>query len=91
MSSTAGIDPAVDRIVARYALPGGEQNHGLLIDSPDRLAFVACQGNDKLLVFDMRAQRVVQAFDIGKDQTSSRSIPRLAGSMWPEKRALSQS
>ena len=61
------IDPTVDRIVARYALQGAERNHGLLIDSPDRLAFVACQGNDKLLVFDMAARRVVQSFDIGKD------------------------
>jgi YVTN family beta-propeller protein len=61
------IDPAIDRIVARFALPGAEQNHGLLIDSPDRLAFVACQGNDKLLVFDMGARRVVQSFDVGKD------------------------
>ncbi|SIT43816.1 conserved exported hypothetical protein [Paraburkholderia ribeironis] len=61
------IDPTVDRIVARFALPGAEHNHGLLIDSPDRLAFVACQGNDKLLVFEMEARRVVQSFDIGKD------------------------
>ncbi|MPW22107.1 hypothetical protein GCT13_36035 [Paraburkholderia sp. CNPSo 3157] len=61
------IDPTVDRIVARFALPGGDHNHGLLIDSPDRLAFVACQGNDKLLVFDMAARRVVRSFDIGKD------------------------
>lgn len=61
------IDPTIDRIVAHLALPGAEQNHGLLIDSQDRLAFVACQGNDKLLVFDMGARRVVRSFDIGKD------------------------
>ncbi|WMY06915.1 YncE family protein [Paraburkholderia phenoliruptrix] len=61
------IDPAVDKVVARIALPGADHNHGLLIDSPDRLAFIACQGNDKLLVFDMGARRVVQSFDIGKD------------------------
>lgn len=61
------IDPTVDRIVARFALQGADDNHGLLIDSRDSLAFVACQGNDKLLVFDMAARRVVQSFDIGKD------------------------
>jgi len=61
------IDPTVDRIVARFALPGAEHNHGLLIDSASRLAFIACQGNDRLLVFDMGAKRVVQSFDIGKD------------------------
>ncbi|RKT99961.1 hypothetical protein C7H84_28795 [Burkholderia sp. Nafp2/4-1b] len=61
------IDPANDRIVGRFALTGADHNHGLLIDSKDRLAFVACQGNDKLLVFDMVARQVVQSFDIGKD------------------------
>ncbi|MEX3634655.1 hypothetical protein [Paraburkholderia sp. BR14320] len=61
------IDPTVDRIVARFPLPGADHNHGLLIDSTDRLAFVACQGNDKLLVFDMQARRVVRSFPIGKD------------------------
>lgn len=61
------IDPTVDRIVARFALPGAEHNHGLLIDSADHLAFIACQGNDRLLVFDMGAKRVVQSFGIGKD------------------------
>ncbi|MGR3910820.1 YncE family protein [Burkholderia sp. SR8] len=61
------IDPAVDRIVGRFALAGAAHNHGLLIDSRDRVAFIACQDNDKLLVFDMVARRVVQSFDIGKD------------------------
>jgi YVTN family beta-propeller protein len=61
------IDPTVDRIVARFALPGARHNHGLFIDPRDHLAFVACQGNDKLLVFDMRAKRVVQSFEIGSD------------------------
>ncbi len=61
------IDPTLDRIVARVKLPGAEQNHGLLIDSQHGLAFIACQGNDKLLVFDMAARRVVQSFDIGGD------------------------
>ncbi|SAK75133.1 hypothetical protein AWB76_04859 [Caballeronia temeraria] len=66
-SELVEIDPAVDRIVARHALQGAEQNHGLLIDSQDQLAFVACQGNDKLLVFDLGTRRVVKSFDIGKD------------------------
>ncbi|APA88801.1 YncE family protein [Paraburkholderia sprentiae WSM5005] len=61
------IDPAVDRIVARFRLPGSEHNHGLLIDAQDRLAFIACQGNDKLLVFDLGARRIIQSFGIGSD------------------------
>ncbi|AFQ51888.1 YncE family protein [Burkholderia cepacia] len=61
----AEIDPATDRVVARVDLPGAKGNHGLLIEPHSRLAFIACEDNDKLLVFDMRARHVVQSFDIG--------------------------
>jgi DNA-binding beta-propeller fold protein YncE len=61
------IDPTSDRIVARLKLAGADHNHGMLIDSRDRLAFIACQGNDRLLVFDMGTRRVVQSFGIGGD------------------------
>jgi YVTN family beta-propeller protein len=59
------IDPAKDQIVARIDLPGAKGNHGLLIDADDRLAFIACEGNDKLLVLDMETMKVIQAFDTG--------------------------
>jgi YVTN family beta-propeller protein len=61
------IDPATDRIIARIDLPGAQGNHGLLIEPQQRLAFIACQGNDKLLVLDMRTMRVTSSFDIGQD------------------------
>lgn len=61
------IDPVSARIVARYALPGAKGNHGLLIEPADRLAFIACEGNDKLLVFDMRTKRVIANFAVGGD------------------------
>jgi YVTN family beta-propeller protein len=61
------IDPTVDRVVTRFALSGAKHNHGLLIDPQNHLAFVACEGNDRLLVFDMRARRVIQSFDVGSD------------------------
>jgi len=59
------IDPATDQIVARIDLPGARGNHGLLINPRDRLAFIACEGNDRLLVLDMRTMRVIQKFDTG--------------------------
>ncbi|WP_423761036.1 hypothetical protein [Burkholderia sp. NLJ2] len=59
------IDPAVDRVVNRIDLPGARGSHGLLIDPRSRLAFVACEGNDTLLVLDMRSMRPVQSFDVG--------------------------
>ncbi|WP_423760839.1 hypothetical protein [Burkholderia sp. NLJ2] len=61
------IDPATDRIVGRFDLLGAKGNHGLLIDSHDRLAFIACEGNAKLIVFDMRSKRAIQSFAVGGD------------------------
>jgi len=61
------IDPASDEIVARIDLPGARGNHGLLIEPRRRLAFIACEGNDRLLVLDMRTMQVSRSFDVGGD------------------------
>jgi YVTN family beta-propeller protein len=61
------IDPASDQIVARIDVPGARGNHGLLIDAAQRLAFIACEGNDWLVVLDMRTMRVASSFEVGKD------------------------
>lgn len=61
------IDPHTDRIVRRYSLPNScRHDHGLLIDSPARLAFVACDGNAKLLVVDMRNMHVLSVHAVGR-------------------------
>src|SRR2546422_1077275 len=52
----AEIDPYKDQVVGRYPLPGCSESHGLLIDNDHRLAFVACEGNAKLAVFDLEAR-----------------------------------
>jgi YVTN family beta-propeller protein len=58
------VDPASDRIVGRIRLPHADRNHGLLIEPKLRLAFVACEGNDKLLVVDLRDRRVKAEFAV---------------------------
>jgi YVTN family beta-propeller protein len=63
----AEVDPATDQVVARVDLPGAQGNHGLLIDADQRLAFIACEDNDRLLVLDMRTMHVVSSFEVGKD------------------------
>lgn len=63
----AEIDPATDKVVRRIELPGAAGNHGLYIDAPARLAFVACEGNDKLLVLDLASRKVLTTFDVAKD------------------------
>ncbi|MEM5436485.1 YncE family protein [Paraburkholderia diazotrophica] len=61
------IDPATDAIVARIDLPGAKGNHGLYIDSQLHLAFIACEGNAKLLTLNLLTKRVVQSFDVGRE------------------------
>jgi YVTN family beta-propeller protein len=59
------IDPATNTVVARIALPGARGNHGLYIDATSRRAFIACEGNDKLMVLDLASRRILSSFDLG--------------------------
>jgi DNA-binding beta-propeller fold protein YncE len=59
------IDPATDQIAERHDTPGCEHPHGLLIDADQRRAFVACQGNNKLIVMEMPSMRVSSTHDVG--------------------------
>ncbi|HVB33299.1 MAG TPA: YncE family protein [Patescibacteria group bacterium] len=61
------IDPKTRRIVASYPLPGCRHDHGLYIDARRRLALVACDGNAKLLTFDLRLMRVTGIASVGRD------------------------
>jgi DNA-binding beta-propeller fold protein YncE len=61
----AVIDPRTNRIVRRVALSGCANDHGLLLDSPRRLAFVACSHNATLLTLDLRTMNVTGTSTIG--------------------------
>jgi DNA-binding beta-propeller fold protein YncE len=61
------IDPGSQRIVARYDLVGCSHPHGLYVDEPRRLAFVACQGNARLLTLDLRTMRPLGSHPVGGD------------------------
>ncbi|MDX6473985.1 MAG: hypothetical protein QOK22_2801, partial [Gaiellaceae bacterium] len=61
----AVIDPRTNRIVRRVALPGCAHDHGLLIDASRRVAFVACDGNDRLLTLDLRQMKVTGSASVG--------------------------
>lgn len=63
----AEIDPTTNRVISRTDLPGAEGNHGLYIGAPARLAFIACEGNDKLLVLDLANRKITASFDVAKD------------------------
>lgn len=64
----AAIDPRTDTVLKRYALPRScDDDHSLLIDSPGRLAFVACDGNAKLLLIDLANMNTLSVQDVGHE------------------------
>ncbi len=61
----AVIDPRSNRIIRRVHVPDCVNDHGLLIDAPRRVAFVACDGNAKLLTLSLRTMSFTGTFDVG--------------------------
>jgi YVTN family beta-propeller protein len=61
------VDPATDKIVRRIKVPGASGNHGLLIDADSHRAFIACEGNDRLIVLDLRSGASLSQFPVAKD------------------------
>jgi DNA-binding beta-propeller fold protein YncE len=61
----AVIDPRTNRVVRRVSLSGCSHDHGLLVDASRRLAFVACDGNAKLLTLDLRSMKVTGSASVG--------------------------
>jgi DNA-binding beta-propeller fold protein YncE len=66
-NALAIVDPKSDRLVGRFALPGGEHPHGLRIAPEVGIAYVACDGNDRLLVVDLKARQVLGTQSLGHD------------------------
>lgn len=59
------IDPATERVVARYDVPGIDAPHGFALDEARRLAFITGEENATLAVLDLRTMRVVQRLRVG--------------------------
>ncbi|MDP9889867.1 YncE family protein [Pseudarthrobacter enclensis] len=59
------IDPATDAVTDRIRVDGCDGNHGLYIDGMSQLAFIACEGNAKLYVLDLRSKQAAAHFDTG--------------------------
>ena len=49
----AVIDPATDEIVGRYAVGRCKGNHGMALDPDHHRAFLSCEGNELMTVFDL--------------------------------------
>jgi YVTN family beta-propeller protein len=62
----AVIDPATDTVVDSYRIEGCHSNHGMAIDAERRRAFLSCEGNDTLTVFDLDAHRAIAHLPMAK-------------------------
>ena len=49
----AVIDPATDSVVGRYPVGKCKRNHGMALDSEHHRAFLSCEGNEVMTVFDL--------------------------------------
>jgi hypothetical protein len=49
----AVIDPGTDQVVGRYPVGRCRGNHGMALDPEHHRAFLACEGNELMAVFDL--------------------------------------
>ena len=49
----AVIDPSTDEVVGRYPVGRCEGNHGMTLDPEHHRAFLSCEGNELMTVFDL--------------------------------------
>jgi YVTN family beta-propeller protein len=62
----AVIDPGTDTVVGRYPVAGCKGNHGMAIDPERRHAFLSCEGNDALAVFNLETNKVIAHLPMAK-------------------------
>src|SRR5499425_767567 len=62
----AVIDPATDTVVDNYRVDGCRGNHGMAIDAERRRAFLSCEGNDTLTVFDLESHQAIAHLPMAK-------------------------
>ena len=60
------IDPATDTVVGTYPVDGCEGNHGMALDAERHRAFLSCEGNDTLAVFDLDAHKAIAHLPMAK-------------------------
>ena len=66
LNQIAVIDPANDKVLGKYPVGDCKGNHGMAMDSAHRRAFLACEGNDQLTVFDIDAYKPVASVKLPK-------------------------
>ena len=62
----AVIDPATDEVVGRYNVGKCEGNHGMALDPEHKRAFLACEGNELMTVFDLEKHQPIAFLPLAK-------------------------
>jgi YVTN family beta-propeller protein len=70
------IDPQDDRVVAKYPVADCRGNHGMALAPEQHRAFLVCEGNDRLAVFDLEKHVVIQIFPLPGGGDVVKSDPR---------------
>jgi YVTN family beta-propeller protein len=55
----AVIDPSTDEVVGRYPVGQCKGNHGMTLDAEHRRAFLSCEGNDLMTVFNLETNKPI--------------------------------
>ena len=55
----AVIDPGTDKVIGRYPVGPCKGNHGMTLDVKNRRAFLACEDNNLMAVFDLDQHRTI--------------------------------
>lgn len=63
----AVIDPADDKVVARYAVGKCRGNHGMALDPDHHRAFLSCEGNSLMTVFDLDRHQAIAYLPLARD------------------------
>jgi DNA-binding beta-propeller fold protein YncE len=67
VNQLVAIDPATDKILGRYPLPGIQNPHGIALDAADHMAFVAGEENHSLTVIDLITMKMLSTYEVGDD------------------------
>jgi YVTN family beta-propeller protein len=58
------IDPANDTVKAQYPVAPCKGNHGMALDPPHRRAFLSCEDNELMAVFDLEKHQVIASLPL---------------------------
>src|SRR6266404_2060967 len=62
----AVIDPVTDEVIGRYPVGRFEGNHGMTLDPEHRRAFLSCEGNDLMTVFNLTTHQAIAFLPMAK-------------------------